>query len=40
MRKGLPYRAERYAGERLTNVGENTPKASDHAPLYMDIEFP
>lgn len=39
MRKGLPYRAERYTGERFEEVGENHPKASDHAPLYMDIEL-
>ena len=39
MRKGLPFRAERYEGERLPHVGENDPKASDHAPLYMDIEL-
>jgi hypothetical protein len=40
MRKGLPYRAERYTGERLpTNVGEDNPKASDHAPLAIDIDL-
>jgi predicted extracellular nuclease len=37
MRKGLPYRAEKYSGERFDEVGENHPKASDHAPLFMDI---
>jgi endonuclease/exonuclease/phosphatase family metal-dependent hydrolase len=39
MRKGMPWRAEDYAGERFEEVGENDPKASDHAPLYMDIEL-
>ncbi len=37
MRGGLPWRAQRVTGERLEGVGENEPKASDHAPLYMDI---
>lgn len=39
MRKGLPHRAERYTGERLDDIGENYPKASDHAAVYMDIEL-
>jgi len=39
MRKGLPYRAERYAGERFANVGEDNPKASDHAPLAINIDL-
>lgn len=39
MRKGLPYRAERYEGPRFPNVGENQPKASDHATLYADIDL-
>jgi len=37
MRKGLPYRAERYDGERFEFVGENDPKASDHCPVYVDL---
>ena len=37
MRKGLPFRAERYEGERFPDVGENYPKASDHAPLFWDF---
>jgi endonuclease/exonuclease/phosphatase family metal-dependent hydrolase len=37
MRKGLPFRAERYEGERFPDVGEHHPKASDHAPLYWDF---
>ena len=36
-RKGMPHRAERYTGERFDGVGEHIPKASDHAPLYMDL---
>lgn len=39
MRKGLPFRAERYTGERFPNVGEDNPKASDHAPMVMDINL-
>lgn len=39
MRKGLPYRAVRYTGARFANVGEDNPKASDHAPLAMDIDL-
>lgn len=39
MRKGLPYRAVRYTGPRFANVGEDNPKASDHAPLAMDIDL-
>ena len=39
MRKGMPYRAERYTGERFPNVGDDRPKASDHAPLYVDVEI-
>jgi predicted extracellular nuclease len=39
MRMGLPHRAERYSGQRFPNVGEDNPKASDHAPLFMDIEL-
>ncbi len=37
MRRGLPWRAQQVMDERLDGVGENEPKASDHAPLYMDI---
>lgn len=37
MRRGLPWRALRVMEKRLDDVGENEPKASDHAPLYMDI---
>jgi endonuclease/exonuclease/phosphatase family metal-dependent hydrolase len=37
MRRGLPWRAQQVTDERLDGVGENEPKASDHAPLYMDV---
>jgi predicted extracellular nuclease len=39
MRKGLPYRAKKYEGPRFPNVGEDEPKASDHAPVFVDIEL-
>lgn len=37
MRLGLPWRAQRVTDERLDGVGDNEPKASDHAAFYMDI---
>ena len=39
MRKGLPFRAEHYTGPRFEEVGENEPKASDHAPVAMEINL-
>jgi endonuclease/exonuclease/phosphatase family metal-dependent hydrolase len=39
MRKGMPHRAEKYTGPRFDEVGENEPKASDHAPVYMDLDL-
>jgi endonuclease/exonuclease/phosphatase family metal-dependent hydrolase len=39
MRKGLPFRAKKYTGPRFPKVGEDGPKASDHAPLFIDIEL-
>jgi endonuclease/exonuclease/phosphatase family metal-dependent hydrolase len=38
-RAGLPFRASRFAGERLDMVGEDNPKASDHCPLFMDLRL-
>lgn len=38
-RRGLPWRAERFTGQRFDDVGDNHPKASDHCPLYMDLEL-
>jgi endonuclease/exonuclease/phosphatase family metal-dependent hydrolase len=37
LRKGLPWRAEKYTGLRYEGVGEDDPKASDHAPVAVDI---
>lgn len=39
MRKGMPWRAEKYDGERFEDVGENHPKASDHAPVVVEIPY-
>ena len=39
MRKGLPYRADKYKGKRFGYIGEDNPKASDHCPMYIDIEL-
>lgn len=39
MRKGMPLRAERYTGSRIEGVGWDRPKASDHCPLYMDLNL-
>jgi len=37
MRAGLPWRAQQVTAQRLDGVGDNEPKASDHAALFMDI---
>lgn len=37
MRLGLPWRAQKVTAKRLDGVGDNEPKASDHAALFMDI---
>ena len=39
VRKGMPYRAERYTGDRWPRVGYDRPKASDHCPVVVDLEF-
>lgn len=39
MRNGLPWRTERYDGERFEEVGENHPRASGHRPLYGGLEL-
>ena len=39
MRKGLPLRAKKYTGPRFPKVGEDGPKASDHAPVFIDIDL-
>lgn len=38
-RRGMPWRAERFTGERFDDVGWDSPKASDHCQLYMDINL-
>jgi len=39
IRKGLPLRAERYTGDRFSNIGMNRPKASDHCPMVVELEL-
>lgn len=38
-RRGVPIRADRFAGERFRGVGRDRPKASDHCPVAMDLRF-
>ena len=38
-RQGLPLRAASYSGERIKGVGENKPKASDHAGVVIDLKL-
>ena len=38
-RRGMPWRADKFTGERFDDVGWDDPKASDHCPLYMDINL-
>lgn len=40
LRKGMPLRATRYTGPRFPGVGTDKPKASDHAPVVMDLTIP
>ncbi|UCC48830.1 MAG: endonuclease/exonuclease/phosphatase family protein [Gemmatimonadota bacterium] len=39
IRKGQPYRAERYQGDRLQRLGYDQPKASDHCPVLVHISY-
>jgi predicted extracellular nuclease len=38
-RRGLPLRADRVAEERFEGVDKDKIKASDHCPLYVDLEI-
>ncbi|MGH1421847.1 MAG: endonuclease/exonuclease/phosphatase family protein [Hyphomonas sp.] len=39
VRSGAPFRAARYEGFRYPGIGWHTPKASDHCPLAVTIQF-
>ncbi len=39
MRKGLSFRAKQYTGPRFPKVVEEERQASDHAPVFIDIEL-
>jgi len=39
IRKGQPYRAERYSDERWPRVGYSRPKASDHCPVVVTLNY-
>ena len=39
IRQGLPHRAERYSGQRWPRVGYDRPKASDHCPVVVELEY-
>lgn len=39
VRRGTPYRAKRYTGERFPRTGYDRPKASDHCPLVAEVSF-
>lgn len=38
-RRGMPWRAEKYTQDRFDDVGWDHPKASDHCPLYVDLNL-
>lgn len=37
-RIGLPWRAERYTGQRLPGIAWSQPKASDHCPISLNLQ--
>lgn len=39
VRNGMPWRADKYSGDRFDDVGENRPKASDHCGVYIDLKL-
>lgn len=39
IRKGQPHRAQRYSGKRWPRVGYDRPKASDHCPVVVSLNY-
>lgn len=39
IRKGQPHRAQRYSGKRWPRVGYDRPKASDHCPVVVTLNY-
>lgn len=39
IRNGQPFRAERYTDERWPRIGYDRPKASDHCPIVVDVDY-
>lgn len=40
IRKGQPFRAMRYPGERFPRIGWDRPKSSDHCPVVVELRLP
>jgi endonuclease/exonuclease/phosphatase family metal-dependent hydrolase len=39
IRQGMPWRAEKYQGDRWPRVGYDGPKASDHCPVVVELKY-
>jgi exonuclease III len=38
-RGGMPKRAKKYTGPRFRGVGQDSPKASDHCPVVVELNI-